>query len=109
MPHNALFRTIDLQTSGNLRECSASNFIQAAIKTGFHVDSEARQSILRDISDILACNAEDLSFLYEIAPQEDAMLKVPCVKALLGQVTHEAARPQPYPANDIASFNEAAE
>ncbi len=100
MAFGQLLGAFDIDMTDNSTECSASAFIQAALKTGRYVDKDVRQSILRDISDILECRPKDLSFLFEATNDDadDPLLVVPSRKSLL-----EVA------ANDTAILHEAAE
>lgn len=55
-------------------ECDKSNFIQAALHAAQHSNSSARANILRDVSDMLSCRAEDLSFLFHASSDKNEAL-----------------------------------
>lgn len=46
-------------------ECVQSDFIRAALRAAKHCKSSARRDILKDVSLMLNCRPEDLSFLFE--------------------------------------------
>lgn len=46
------------------KDCIESDFIQAALHAAKHSKSSTRADILRDVSAMLNCRAEDLSFLF---------------------------------------------
>ena len=112
MSFDQLLAALDLDVFGCESDCSASDFIQAAIKTGFYVDAKLRQSILRDVSDIIQCDLEDLNFLFETDSDgaDAALLKVPTRRALLEMAVNDVASYKDvYPSNDLPAFSEAAE
>ena len=112
MSYNQSLGAFDLEKIDSTEECFASEFIQAALRTGLYVDTKLRLSILRDVSDILQCNLEDLNFLFETDRDgaDAALLVVPTRRSLLEMAVNDTPRyKRVYPSNDLCAFNEAAE
>lgn len=47
------------------KDCIESNFIEAALHAAKHSKSSTRADILKDVSEMLNCRSEDLSFLFQ--------------------------------------------